>query len=143
MGLDVSHDCWHGAYSAFMRWREKLAEVAGYPPLALMDGFYDAELWANTFKSYPWHVETAISKLPIKWDVFRSDPLVILLHHSDCEGHIDAKDCGPLAERLAQLIPLLPMSDSPGHIGSWRDKTQAFVDGLRVAYRNNEKVRFG
>jgi hypothetical protein len=33
MGLDTTHDCWHGAYSAFMRWRRKLAEVAGYPPL--------------------------------------------------------------------------------------------------------------
>lgn len=31
MGLDVSHDAWHGAYSAFTRWRNCLAEDAGYP----------------------------------------------------------------------------------------------------------------
>ena len=28
MGLDCSHNAWHGAYSAFMRWRQKLADVA-------------------------------------------------------------------------------------------------------------------
>jgi len=41
MGLDISHGCWHGAYSAFMRWREKISQVAGLPPLALMEGFYE------------------------------------------------------------------------------------------------------
>ena len=30
MGLDTTHDCWHGAYLAFSRWRDQLAEVAGY-----------------------------------------------------------------------------------------------------------------
>lgn len=25
MGLDVSHDAWHGAYSAFTRWRHEIA----------------------------------------------------------------------------------------------------------------------
>lgn len=38
MGLDCSHNAWHGAYSAFMRWRIKLAEVAGLPPLEFMEG---------------------------------------------------------------------------------------------------------
>src|SRR5437016_2133419 len=41
MGLDTTHDCWHGAYSAFMRWRTKLAEVAGLPPLMLIESFYE------------------------------------------------------------------------------------------------------
>jgi hypothetical protein len=27
MGLDTTHDAWHGAYSAFMRWREKVGPV--------------------------------------------------------------------------------------------------------------------
>ncbi len=31
MGLDTSHDCWHGAYSAVTRWRNTVAEIAGYP----------------------------------------------------------------------------------------------------------------
>ena len=30
MGLDTTHDCFHGAYSAFSRWRNAVAEAAGY-----------------------------------------------------------------------------------------------------------------
>jgi len=45
MGLDLTHGCWHGAYSAFMRWRQKIAELAGYPPLMAMDGFFDPKEW--------------------------------------------------------------------------------------------------
>jgi hypothetical protein len=40
MGLDVSHECWTGAYSAFHIWRCKIAELKGLPPLELMEGFY-------------------------------------------------------------------------------------------------------
>lgn len=87
MGLDTTHGCWHGAYSAFMRWREKLAEVAGLPPLMLMEGFY-------------------------------------------------------LADRLAELLPKLPEGDGGGHIGHWREKTQTFIDGLRLAASRGEDVEF-
>lgn len=30
MGLDTTHDAWHGAYSSFGDWRNQLAELAGY-----------------------------------------------------------------------------------------------------------------
>jgi hypothetical protein len=30
VGLDTTHDAWHGAYSAFSRWRELIAVAAGY-----------------------------------------------------------------------------------------------------------------
>jgi hypothetical protein len=41
MGLNISHDCWDGAYSAFMRWRKEIARVSGIP-LMLMDSFWGA-----------------------------------------------------------------------------------------------------
>ena len=50
MGLDTSHGCWHGAYSAFTRWRTVLAQAAGIP-LWLMEGYYappEADLIART-----------------------------------------------------------------------------------------------
>ena len=28
MGLDTTHDCWHGPYSMFMRWRTAIAAAA-------------------------------------------------------------------------------------------------------------------
>lgn len=38
MGLDTSHDCFHGPYSQFMRWRLFLAKQIGIP-LGMMRGF--------------------------------------------------------------------------------------------------------
>lgn len=38
MGLDTTHNAWHGPYSSFNRWRHWLAEQIGIP-LELMDGF--------------------------------------------------------------------------------------------------------
>lgn len=152
MGLDVSHDCWHGAYSAFMRWRVKLAEVAGFPPLGLMAGFFSMEeagamaLVRSAVKER-WgdekYLDRVIEGLPIKWDYFQKDPLTVLLYHSDCDGTLEVKDLIPLADRLQELIPLLPDEPGSGHIQNWKAKTQQFIDGLRDAASKGEIVRFG
>lgn len=120
MGLDVSHDCWSGAYSAFMRWRTKLAEVAGFPPLVKMAG-YDSP--------------------GLSWRPYEKDPLTTLLDHSDCEGKLAAADCAPLAARLEELLPKLD-GEGGGHIGLWRDKTERFIAGLRRAAEAGEDVEF-
>lgn len=154
MGLDVSHGCWHGAYSAFMRWRQEIARVAGYPPLMLMDGFYrdDAQLLMGlgvTVHEAMKAIERPSTErymagfLPIPWTHFERDPLSKLLHHSDCDGEIAAGDCAPIANRLEELLPLLPQADDHGHIGNWRDKTSQFIDGLRAAAVAGEAVEFG
>lgn len=173
MGLDTSHDCWHGAYSAFHRWRQKLAEVAGLPPLDLMEGFWrrptDKEygsglslsirVSANTLDraSHGWSPQRAdedptlrpgamllraFDFPAIRWDCLKPDVLHELLYHSDCEGDLPAESCGPLADRLTELLPLLPDEDAGGHIGRWRPKTQAFIDGLRRAAAAGEPVWF-
>jgi len=145
MGLDVSHGCWHGAYSAFTRWRIKLAEVSGMPPLMLMEGFYDeraSDLVSRTPTLWTDAPHPVLASLPIKWECLKPSPLHILLNHSDCDGEIAASDCGPLADTLAELIPLLPEGGSGGHIANWREKTQAFVDGLRLAAAAGESVEF-
>jgi len=80
MGLDTTHNCWHGPYGAFHNWRCKLAEVAGLPNLELMDGF---------------------------WDVLKYDPLHLLLRHSDCDGVIPWAQCGEIADSMEKLLPLL------------------------------------
>lgn len=159
MGLDTSHGCWSGAYSAFSRWRTKLAEVAGFPPLLLMEHFFDEKEWwfmtrrpdvenPKMYKTsepecgFSFAIEQAFKTLPIPWGHFESDPLTVLLNHSDCDGTIPASHCGPLADRLAGLIDKLPDDDGGGHIGNWREKTQQFVDGLRAAAAAGEDVEF-
>lgn len=138
MGLDVSHDCWRGAYSAFTRWRNELSTVAGYGVAVPDGGFFELPAidWEDIQSGR--HGDT----LNGDWKQTPSDPLLILLAHYDCEGHILARDCAPLADRLAELLPLLPNEEASGHIGHWHTKTQAFIDGLRMAAERGEVVEF-
>jgi hypothetical protein len=158
MGLDCSHNAWHGAYSAFMRWRRKLAEVAGLPPLDLMEGFYaplnsqhlptlyhgpttrDRAYGGEDSRPYLADLD---DRLPIKWDCLKPSALHELLYHSDCDGEIPTERCGPIADALEALIPLLPDGDDGAHIGWWRKKTAQFVAGLRAAAAAGEPLEFG
>ncbi len=149
MGLDTTHDAWHGAYSAFMRWREKIAEVAGLPPFRLMEGFYQnlssgmpPSLFCNGYQRESETLKSLDALLPIKWECLKPSPLHELLFHSDCDGEIPAASCGPIADELEKLIPLLPEGEAGGHIGIWRDKTQKFIYGLRRAAAAGEPLGF-
>lgn len=122
------------------------------PPLELMEGFFQIEVpvTGNPFweryeedKKHGYDGPHSIwDRLPIKWEALKPSPLHELLHHSDCEGDIAWKLCGPIADELERLIPLLPKTPAAGHIGDWRDKTQQFVDGLRAAFEAKENLNF-
>ncbi len=142
MGLWVSHDCWTGAYSAFLRWRNTLAEAAGYQlrdptPEERAGGFY-------------------AKSVDIRWDEFKpenylggwdtvpgDDPLLYLIVHSDCDGIIHPEQAVHIARRLEFLLPLLDDTEATGHIApSMRAKTQVFIDGLKTAVEAGEDVTF-
>ncbi len=170
MGLDTSHDCWHGGpYSAFTRWRRELAKVAGLPPLDLMEGFWSRPTDDDAFgialtvrvcadsldRAYPPRpgpdpgrsqaesLRHAFDFDAIRWDALRPDPLHALLSHSDCDGEIAAADCGPLADSLERLLPALESSGIPGCRGSsMRETTERFIAGLRLAASRGENVVF-
>lgn len=155
MGLDTTHDCWHGAYSAFNRWRAELARVSGVP-LDLMEGFYDPSPDSydmNLSKIAKFLGSTPLdfcgsallryaAFLPIRWDILKPDVLYVLLDHSDCDGDIPADQCEPLANRLEELLPLLH-GDGGGHVGDYRQTTERFIKGLRLAASLGEAVEFG
>ena len=134
MGLDTTHDCWHGAYSAFARWREKIAEVAGFQ---LSEG-ERPEYWSA-------EMETLYGNNPRvlqgEWKEPPRDPLLVLLVHSDCDGLIKAEHCAPLADALEALLPKLD-GDGGGHIGLYREKTEQFIAGLREPADLGEDVEF-
>jgi hypothetical protein len=153
MGLDTTHNCWHGGYGAFNVWRRAIAEVAGIP-LDLMEGFYEppnetAMEWAAPRDGGPmcgsyygttlhaW-IGKSTRYLPISWGVMRPDPLIVLLDHSDCDGDIAAFDCAPLAKRLEELLPQIP----DGGVWNWPRLTQQFIDGLWAAAAAGEVVEF-
>lgn len=158
MGLDTSHDCWHGPYSAFSRWRDDLAKAAGIP-LQLMENFFETRIGSETMEwaaprdggplcrsphgpALHAFVERVSRWLPVRWESLRPDILHVLLNHSDCDGLIEAKYCGPLADRLAELLPLLPQIDAALHVAGPRARTQTFIDGLRAAAAAGEDVEF-
>ena len=119
MGLDVSHDCWNGSYSAFMRFRAELAKAAGLPPLKEHAGY------------------SSIGGLQFDVD----DPLTTLLDHSDSEGEIPWQKCEDLATRLEELALRLPEYDS-GHCPDYRVAALRFAEGLRDAFEAQENVEF-
>jgi len=141
MGLDTTHGCWHGAYSAFSRWRTKLAEVAGYTIHKSDYGYLIADIdWGGIHRTIGVDLSGKWPAIPVRPDG-TPDALMILIAHSDCDGEIEAKYCGPLADRLTELLPLLD-GDGGGHVGDFRAKTQTFIDGLRLAAAANESVVF-
>lgn len=124
MGLDTTHDAWHGAYSAFARWRQKLAEVAGIPDYLQMSIKLDVD-----------------ANLQGDWGRHPDETLWLLLAHSDCDGYLKPREAEAIANRLEELLPLLD-GDGGGHVGSYREKTQQFIDGLRAAVAAGEVVEF-
>lgn len=132
MGLDTSHGCWSGAYPAFTRWRNKLAEVAGY-------SLYNDEGYETALIDWG-HITN--DQLYGKWEKTPDDPLIVLIAHCDCEGRIYPEQAAPLAKRLQELLPLLKDQDGGGHIGDYTIKTQEFIDGLLDAVERNENVDF-
>lgn len=156
MGLNCSHNAWNGGYISFMRWRSKLSKIAGLPPLELMEGFYNPLNGRNLptlyhgvdtgkppfgDKSRPFFVDID-SQLPIRWDCLSPSPLYELLNHSDCDGSIKSGNCEDIAYKLEELKQLLPDEDAGGHIGNWKQKTQQFIDGLRLAAAAKEDLEF-
>lgn len=140
MGLDTSHDAWHGAYSAFTRWRNKLAEVAGY---GLQEPTPEerAQSFVGKYPAIDWD-RIVPKNFEGEWDETPTDALIVLIAHSDCDGVLHPAQAGPLADRLAELLPLLPEGEGGGHIGDWHTKTQKFIDGLRAAVASGEDVDF-
>jgi hypothetical protein len=134
MGLELIHECWNGDYSAFGRWRDGLAQAAGYSIARIRGQYLDTVMidWG--------HITPA--NLAGDWDTTPADPLLILIAHYDTEGYIRVRDAIALADRLDELLPLLPEGSGPGHVGNWRDTTRWFSSGLRAAFDAGEDVEF-
>lgn len=114
MGLDTSHNAYHGPYSSFMDFRKSLASHLGFNLLD-MEGFGGSK----------------------KWD--GKDDVQILLSHSDCDGIITPDDCLRLSVRLDQILETLEPSDSWFSLYHFVKK---FSDGCKLAYSRQEDIDF-
>lgn len=131
MGLDVSHDCWHGGYHSFNTWRDTVSRYAGYS-----FDLYDTENGKVKAPVIDWQ-KIDNNNLMGKWKVMPSDPWWIIIAHYDCDGIIQKDHVKPLYERMEQILQLIPKDDTVVY-----DKTVKFIEGLKFAYERNEKVTF-
>lgn len=126
MGLRCSHDAFHGAYSAFNRLRQAVAEAAG--------------------GSYPPHDNPVFS--PSKWYIHRdfdSPGLVLFLDHSDSDGVFTPNECRLVAEDLEKLLDEVSEKYGGGHIardGGVRAVLKKFIAGCRAAADAEEDLEF-
>lgn len=130
MGLDVSHDAWHGAYSAFHRWRTALAEATG-------GGMTDNPLSGTQHYTYM----TEAFDTPEQEAGFRE-----IMGHSDSDGEISPEMCAHVADALEHLLPRINEAHGGGHIaraGGVRAATQRFAEACRAAHAANEPLEFG
>lgn len=149
MGLDTSHDCWHGAYSAFTRWRHHIAEAAGYYVRPVYwdgrkeDGQPRGMCWDSIMLE--WHRYGSEKELHGDWAETPHDPLIVLFAHSDCDGVIRPAQAVPLADALEALLPKIEDAPDSGHIGArggYIEVTKKFIAGLRKAAAAGEDVDF-
>lgn len=153
MGLDTTHNAWHGSYGYFYAWRVNIAKFAGYPPLELMEGYYSEDhhnmftLLDHTYTKEDLIVSSIHrmrETLPIKWNSLKPNPLNELLYHSDCDGYISYGKCGKIAKELEKVYENLPeeTEEEFSFPHSLRRRTRQFIDGLNLAYKNKEKLIF-
>lgn len=138
MGLDTSHDCWHGPYSMFMQWREWVSEQIGLP-LYMMQ-MYNGEHGKGV---HPVGNDGGV----IPWSVI-SHPLVPLLAHSDCNGRLRWWECKDISLALLQLIRetenidgKFPESNRACY-DSMHGACKRFAIGCIKAYKAREDVIF-
>lgn len=135
MGLDTTHNCWHGPYSAFTRFRNKLAEVAGYDVVPVP---YDGATYPTTAIDWDRIKRDNPGCFDGEWLTAEGDALVYLIAHSDCDGVLHPPQANALADRLEELLPKIPIDGIEGT----RDKTRRFINGLRNAVTSGEDVVF-
>jgi hypothetical protein len=125
MGLDTSHDAWHGPYSSFNQFRKWLAGKIGIN-LEEYIGYGDD----NSKK------ELASIK----------HKLMPLFNHSDCEGHLTPTQCKKISDGIDEVLSNISKEEAEHPENNWShsnyNKAKRFRDGCLLAYSKKEKIEF-
>ena len=137
MGLDTTHDAWHGAYSAFNRFRAAVCKAAGgawppHEPGTRVDG-------EPCLDNRMWYVPESVTR-------DKNPGLYEFLCHEDCEGSIAPDMCAKVADDLEALLPTLDeMGLDWGHLercGGPGGAARKFIAGCRAAHVAGEPLEF-
>lgn len=140
MGLDTTHDAFHGAYSAFNRFRQIVAKAAGcsYP--------YHTEDYTSNGKTIP--VEELDQERYYTPDNFKNtNPgLTAFFVSNDCEGEFSPEICKQMADEMESVLPEIEKQGSGGgHIerdGGYGEVAKRYIAGCRLAYENKENLEY-
>lgn len=119
MGLDTSHDAWHGPYSSFNQFRTWVAAQLG---INLKDcvGFTD--------------------KPTIALDIALADhDLLPFLDHSDCDGKLTPEECRRIAKGFKELLKNVPEDNT--HWSNYQHAVR-FMKGCIRAANAKESIDF-
>lgn len=151
MGLDTTHDAFHGAYSAFNRFRQVVARAIGgsYPPHWVYgeDGHPVDNDKGIGFKMDPRYPDESRWYAPDGYTREEHPGIYEFLCHSDCDGKIKPKMCRKVADELEALLPAIAECgrESVGHIerdGGYVAVTKRFIAGCRAAAAEGVPLEF-
>lgn len=149
MGLDTTHDCWHGGYGGFYEFRKTVGLAAKLPHRTVDSGHRKGDLeldidWgAVTMRQIEghWDRKGPTVKASGVYDPPITDPVLYLLVHSDCDGKLRRGYLPALRDRLVELEPeyeRLTATDS-----YLQGRLRQFINGLDLAIEAGEHVVFG
>jgi hypothetical protein len=149
MGLDCSHDAFHGAYGAFNRLRQEVCRAIGgsFPPhwKYAEDGSPVRD--ENGYVVYDREKEDEFWYWGEGYGEETHPGLKEFLAHSDCDGEISPEMCRRVADDLESILPKVEAlgSSSTGHIaklGGYIEVLRKFIAGCRSASAVGTPLRF-
>lgn len=114
MGLDTTHDAFHGAYSSFGRFRSQLLSLA-------------QSINIDDVHGYGGHISPAN---------ILDEGVRTLINHSDCDGDFTPDQCKMIADSLEALIPKMDIESE------LYSRSVQFRNGCLLAYSLNESIEF-
>jgi hypothetical protein len=151
MGLDCSHDAFHGAYSAFNRLRQcvcaALGDEASFPPHWRYNKDGSLAEDANGRVLYLDGLDADKFYVPDEFTSEDNPGLWLFLTHSDCDGDISPEMCTKVADELEALLPKIEALGwmAGGHIGrdgGYATVVRKFIAGCRAAAAAGEALDF-
>jgi|SRR5688572_2277704 len=124
MGLDTTHDAFHGAYSSFNHFRMEICVAAGIEMVPDPErGDRPHPIW--------WTDMDPSTDYMGNWTAEPDDPLRYLIEHSDCDGALRCEHLPALVERLRPLS-----------LATEQDRLDQFIRGCEDAIARGDDVGF-
>lgn len=147
MGLDTSHDAFHGGYGSFSIMRATLCLADG---MTIEGGYAGTYTWPGEPTALSPDIDARCELGEVDRDEFPWDPLIFLIRHQDCDGVIKPGMAAALADRIEEVLFKVD-AETEKFAPAWaipaEPNTTAlakqFMEGLRRSSAAGEDLEFG